>query len=52
MELKERFFGKGTPESAGPPVANPLLSDPPSFQPLHPSPLDINSEALPQALRD
>lgn len=52
MDLKERFFGKGTPEPGGLPVANPLLTNPPSFQLLYSAPLDISSGELTQALRD
>jgi hypothetical protein len=52
MDLKDRFFGKGTPEAGGPPVANVSLTDPPSFQLLYPTPLDLNADALTQALRE
>lgn len=52
MDLKDRFFGKGSPEPGGPPVANPLLSDPPSFQLLYPESLGVESAALTQYLRD
>jgi hypothetical protein len=52
MDLKDRFFGKGTPEPGGLPVANLSLADPPSFQLLYPGPLDIDPDALTRALRD
>lgn len=52
MDLKDRFFGKGTAEPGGPPVANLSLSHPPSFQLLYPAPLELNAEALTQALRE
>ena len=52
MDLKERFFGKGTPQPGGLPVANPLLTDPPTFQLLYPTALDIDSETLTRYLRD
>ena len=52
MDLRDRFFGKGTPEPGGLPVANTLVADPPSFQLLYPTPLDLDADALTQALRD
>jgi hypothetical protein len=52
MDLRDRFFGKGTPKPGGLPVANALLTDPPSFQLLYPTPLDLDADALTQALRD
>jgi Domain of unknown function (DUF4261) len=51
MELQDRFFGKGVSQPGGPPVANPRLADPPSFQLLFPAPLDLNPDALALALR-
>jgi hypothetical protein len=52
LDLQDRFFGKGTPQLGGPTVANPRLADPPSFQLLFSFPLDLDSDALTQALRD
>jgi len=52
MALKDRFFGKGTPEPGGLPVANLAIADPPSFQLLFPAPLDLDADALTLALRD
>jgi hypothetical protein len=52
MDLRDRFFGKGTPAPGDLPVANPLLTDPPSFQLLFPTPLTLDADALTLALRD
>jgi hypothetical protein len=52
MDFQDRFFGKGTPQPGGPPVANPLQMDPPSFQLLYSMPLQIDADALTLALRD
>src|ERR1700722_3728353 len=51
-ELMDRFFGKGTPQLGGPVVANPHLSDPPSFQLLFSNSLDLETDALTLGLRD
>lgn len=51
-DLSNRFFGKGVPRPGGPPVANPRLNDPPGFQVLLSSPLDLDADALTLALRD
>lgn len=50
-ELMDRFFGKGLPRLGGPTVANPHLTDPPSFQILFSSFLDLDEDALTLALR-
>jgi hypothetical protein len=52
MDLKDRFFGKGSPEAGGLPVANLSWQDPPSFQLLYPAPLELDASALTQTLRD
>jgi hypothetical protein len=52
MDLKDRFFGRGTPEPGGFPVANLSWTEPPSFQLLFPTPLELDAEALTLALRD
>src|SRR5262245_59243610 len=52
LDLKDRFFGKGTPEPGGLPVANLSWTDPPSFQLLYPAPLELDADALTQTLRD
>jgi hypothetical protein len=52
MDLTDRFFGKGTPELGGPPIANPSLTEPPAFALLFGSPLDFQADALTLALRD
>lgn len=52
MDLKERFFGKGTPEPGGLPVANLAWTDPPSFQLLFSAPLGLDVDALTLALRE
>jgi hypothetical protein len=51
-EIMDRFFGKGVPQLGGPVVANPHLADPPSFQLLFSSSLDLDADALTLALRD
>ncbi len=51
MDLADRFFGKGTPQLGGPPVANPLLQTPPAFSLLFPSPPELEADALTLALR-
>jgi hypothetical protein len=52
MDLRDRFFGKGTSEPGGLPVASLAWPDQPSFQLLFPAPLDLDQSALTQALRD
>src|SRR5579872_2163355 len=52
MDLQDRFFGRGVPQLGGQIVANPHLADPPSFQLLFSTPLDLNADALTLALRD
>ncbi len=52
MDLRDRFFGKGTPKLGDPPVANPRLTDPPSFQLLFAGPLELNADEMTGALRD
>ena len=52
MDLKDRFFGKGTPEPGGLPVANLAWPDPPSLQLLFAAPLELDADALTLALRD
>jgi uncharacterized protein DUF4261 len=52
MDLKDRFFGKGSPEPGGLPVANVAWPDPPSFQLLYPGLLEINADQLQESLRD
>jgi hypothetical protein len=51
-EMMDRFFGKGVPQLGGPAVANPHLTDPPSFQLLFSTPLDLDPDTLTLALRD
>jgi hypothetical protein len=51
-DLEDRFFGKGVPQLGGPVVANPRLTDPPSFQLLFSAPLDLDPDALTLALRE
>jgi hypothetical protein len=52
MDIQDRFFGRGIPKLGGPVVANPRLNDPPSFQLLFSTSLDLEAEALTLALRD
>lgn len=52
MEFTDRFFGKGTPQPGGPPVANARLQNPPTFTLLFTEPLDLTADALTLALRD
>src|SRR6516162_5250923 len=52
MDLTDRFFGKGTPELGGPPIANPRLTEPPAFALLFSSALDFQADALTLALRE
>jgi hypothetical protein len=52
MDLQDRFFGKGVPKLGEPVVANPRLNDPPSFQLLFSSSLDLDPDAITLALRD
>lgn len=52
MDLKDRFFGKGTPQLGGLPVANPRLTDPPAFALLFSQIPDLNADALTHILRD
>jgi hypothetical protein len=52
MDLRDRFFGKGTPEPGGLPVANIAWPNPPSFQLLFPCSLEIDPAALTGAIRD
>lgn len=52
MDLKDRFFGKGTPKLGEPPVANNRLADPPGFILLFSQKPDINADALTHILRD
>jgi len=52
MDLRDRFFGKGTQLQGGLPVANLAWSDPPSFQLLFPMPLEIDATALQRSLRE
>jgi Domain of unknown function (DUF4261) len=51
MDLKERFFGKGTQEPGGPPVAK-YYEDAASFQLLYPTPLNIDADSLTRYLRE
>jgi hypothetical protein len=51
-ELVDRFFGKGTLQLGGAVVANPRLTDPPSFQLLFANPLNLDADALTLALRE
>jgi hypothetical protein len=52
MDLQDRFFGKGVPQPGGQVLANPHLTEPPSFQLLFSSPLELDADALTLALRD
>src|SRR5262245_32606037 len=52
MNLKDRFFGRGTPQLGGPPVANNRLTDPPGFVLLFPSPPALDADALTGYLRE
>ncbi|MBA4190059.1 MAG: hypothetical protein C0467_18905 [Planctomycetaceae bacterium] len=52
MDLKDRFFGKGTPKLGEPPVANNRLAKPPAFAILFSDVPDINPDALAHILRD
>jgi hypothetical protein len=52
MEFQDRFFGRGTPQLGGLPVANPRLADPPAFHLLFRAPLDLDADALTLALRE
>jgi hypothetical protein len=52
VTLQDRFFGKSEPQLGGPVVANPRLTDPPSFQLLFSVPLVLDANSLTQALRD
>ncbi len=51
-EIMDRFFGKGVPQLGGPVVANPHLTDPPSFQLLFSGSLELDPDALTLALRE
>src|SRR5687768_4156058 len=51
MDLKDRFFGNGTPRPGGPPVANTRLASPPALAVLFPAIPDLSADALTQALR-
>jgi hypothetical protein len=51
-DLFERFFGRGVPQIAGPPVANPRLTDPLGLQCLFDEPLALSANGLTLALRD
>ena len=52
LTLRDRFFGKGVPQLGGPIIANPRLSEPPSFQLLFDETLKLDSEALAKSLRE
>ncbi len=52
MDLKDRFFGKGTPELGGLPVANNRIADPPGFALLFSGQPDLNADMLTEILRD
>lgn len=52
MDLKDRFFGRDTPQIGGPPVANNRLADPPGFALLFPSPPALDADALTAHLRE
>jgi len=52
MELTDRFFGNGTPELGGPPVANLRLADPPAFALLFATMPMLDADALTLALRN
>jgi hypothetical protein len=51
MDLKDRFFGNGTPAPGGPPVANTRLQNPPALALLFPAVPDLKPDALAAALR-
>jgi len=52
MDLRDRFFGNGTVEPGGLPVANVAWSDPPSFQLLYTGALGIDADLLREVLQD
>ncbi|MCS7021423.1 MAG: DUF4261 domain-containing protein [Gemmataceae bacterium] len=53
MELRERFFGRGERRQGGPPIANPLLVDPPAVGVLFASaPLSLPAESIQATLRE
>ncbi|MCE9561725.1 MAG: DUF4261 domain-containing protein [Planctomycetes bacterium] len=52
MDLKDRFFGKGTPQLGELPVANNRLTDPPAFALLFSEKPDLNADMLTEILRD
>jgi hypothetical protein len=52
MDLKDRFFGMGTPKLGEPPVANPRLAEPPKFTLLFSEVPRIDTDYLSHILRD
>lgn len=52
MDLTDRFFGRGTPEPGGPPVANNRLADPPGYGLLFPEPPHLDAGELTGFLRE
>jgi hypothetical protein len=51
MDLKDRFFGNGTPTPGGRAVANTRLDSPPALALLFPAVPDLKADALTAALR-